>query len=44
MHFQQLTLSFFDCIGSPASQIPHLSAIRYRTPLPYVQPIAALLE
>ena len=29
---------------APASQIPHLSAIRYRAPLPSVQTSAVLLE
>jgi len=35
---------FWGRASGPASQIPHLSAIRYRAPLPSVQTSAALLE
>jgi len=44
MYFQQLVEGLVDYTYRPASQIPHLSAIRYPTTLPSVQTIAPLLE
>jgi len=39
-----LWATFLGRASGPASQIPHLSAICYRAPLPSVQTSAALLE